>query len=146
VVHHEFLAGSDDDYVALTEGLTPRYWNDYLAVVDHPLPKREAPSFVRAYKRRHPRYLVTMVYSVLAGIARTSNLAPFRASGKAIAFHWTFLLNLGVLLQWVSLRAGMPCFRIISDTTELPARFRRWARPFVLRVGRTPSTGSASRL
>jgi len=124
VIIHEFLASCDDQFTKLIDELTPRYWDDYLLLLDHDIVRLNCPEYVEKYKIGHFGYMVKMIYAVMAGLATTSNTKVFREYGKRLPFHITYLRNPFVFLQWVSLRFTLPSFLILCQITEYPGKIK----------------------
>jgi glycosyltransferase involved in cell wall biosynthesis len=131
VLDHEFLAGCDDNYAQLTDGLIPSFWDDYLLVLDHPIVRENCPEYADSYRRRHGRYMVRMIYSVLAGVIRSEKVDAFEKKGRELSFDKRYLGNPFVLLQWLSLRTGLPAARFVWAAENWSMAFaRRLLRPF----------------
>jgi glycosyltransferase involved in cell wall biosynthesis len=113
VVDHEFLAGCDENFTRLTDGLTPRFWDDYLLVLDHPLVSRNCPGYANGYRRGHDSYIVQLIYGVLAGTIETSNVDVFEKRGRELSFDMGYCRNPFVLLEWLCLRMGIPALRVV---------------------------------
>jgi hypothetical protein len=92
-LYHEFLAGSDDRYTDLTDGLVPRYWDDYLVLLDLDIVKKYASGFAQSYRRGHRMYIVTLLYGVMAGVLKASDKSAFRTAGKRVPFDTAFCRN-----------------------------------------------------
>ena len=113
VVDHAFLAACDEEYATLTEGLTPRFWDDYLLLLDHELVTTHCPEHADAYRYAHPIYMVKMLYGVMAGTTKTNDLEPFRAAARKLRFHGRYFRNPFIFVEWVSLRLGLPASPVI---------------------------------
>jgi len=133
---HEFLASCDEHFTKLLEEITPRYWDDYLILLDHDIVKSNCPEYVRKYKVGHFGYMVKMIYAVMAGLATTSNTAVFQEYGKKLPFHISYFKNPFVFLQWISLRLNLPSFLIICQMTEYPGRIKKFLSSGVGRLAR----------
>ncbi|MFI5398668.1 MAG: glycosyltransferase [Candidatus Binatia bacterium] len=125
VIDHEFLVSCDDGYAELTDGLIPQFWDDYLLLLDHELVRAYCPDYAREYARGHDRYMVLIIYAVMAGNAKASTDRAFREAGKKVPFHLAYLRNPFVGVQWLSLRLGIPASRAICRASEYPARVKK---------------------
>lgn len=125
IVFHEFLAGCDREYKKLTEGLTPKYWDDYLLLLNHEIVVANCSLYVMQYMRGHSRYMIIMIYEVMAGVMQSSNNKIFREYGKQIPFNVGCLRNPFIGLMWISLRYGIPALPIVCRISEFPGRIKR---------------------
>jgi glycosyltransferase involved in cell wall biosynthesis len=124
VIDHEFLVSCDDGYAQITDGLVPQFWDDYLLLLDHELVRAHCPDYAREYARGHDRYMVLIIYAVIAGNVRASTDRVFRAAGKKLPFHIGYLRNPFVGLQWLSLRLGLPASPAICRMSEYPGKIK----------------------
>ena len=132
VIGHDFLAGCDADYAQITDGLTPQFWDDYLLLLGHETVKLNCPSYAQAYRYGHYKFMVEVIYAVLAGEVRCADDRIFKERGKILPFHRSYFRNPFVFLQWVSLRLGISASPAICRITS---RYARIGRGFLSRFG-----------
>lgn len=125
VIDHDFLAGCDQDYMQITDGLTPQFWDDFLLLLDHEVVRVNCPEYVQHYRYAHPIYMVKMLYTVMAGMMKSSDKKTFREKGRRLPFYPSYFRNPFVFLQWISLRLGIPSFPIVWRVSEYPGRIKR---------------------
>ena len=125
VIDHDFLAGSDQDYAQITDGLTPQFWDDYLLLLDHETVKGNCPEYAKKYRQAHPIYMVKMLYNVMAGLIKSADVNIFREKGRQLPFHTSYMRNPFVFFQWISLRFNFPASHILCRMTEYPERIKR---------------------
>lgn len=118
---HEFLASCDDQYTKLLDELTPQYWEDQTLLLDHEIVSAYCPDYSESIRRGHSRYMVMMIYGVMAGAMQTCNRKVFGEYGRQLPFNISFVRNPIIGLEWVSLRFGLPAFRIVSDMASVMA-------------------------
>jgi glycosyltransferase involved in cell wall biosynthesis len=136
VLDHDFLAGSDQDFAQITDGLTPQFWDDYLLLLDHDIVSRNCPEYADQYRYAHPVYMVKMLYSVMAGLIKVADDTVFRKKGRNLRFYPRYLRNPFIAIQWVSLSLGLPALPLICRLADhlgiikqrvLGMRQRGWA-------------------
>jgi len=124
VIDHEFLAGCDEDYLQITEGLTPQFWYDYLLLLDPEIVQSNCPEYAKKYRYGHYSYMVLNIYAVMAGLIRCSDHQIFQEYGKRLPFHDSYFRNPFVFIQWISLRLGIPTSLIVYQMSEYPGRIK----------------------
>ena len=125
VIDHDFLAGCDEDFMELTDGLTPQFWDDYLLLLDHELVRVNCPEYAQHYRYSHPTYMVKTLYGVLAGTIKSSDKKLFREKSRRLPFYPSYFRNPFVFFQWTSLRLGIVAFPIVWRMSEYPGRIKR---------------------
>jgi len=125
VIDHDFLASCDEDYLQITEGLTPQFWDDYLLLLDHQIVQENCHEYAQKYKYAHYGYMVKIIYVVMARVAKCTDYQIFQQAGKKLPFHISYFRNPFVFLQWISLRLGIPATRIVCRMSAYPGRIKR---------------------
>lgn len=115
---HECLAECDENYTQVTDGLTPRFWDDYLLLLDHRLVTEYCQAYADLYRRRHGPYIVRLIYAVLAGVMKTEATDLFRQKGKTLRFEIGYCRNPFVLFEWLSLRWEIPASSVACEMEE----------------------------
>ena len=115
---HEFLVSCDENFTKLTDGLTPQYWDDQLLLLNHEMVRSYCANYAERLRRGHPKYMVIMIYGVIAGLIETRNVPIFREYGKRLPFDLTYFRNPPVVLEWISLRLGIPAFPVMCVIAE----------------------------
>jgi len=118
VVDHDFLASCDQDFMQITDGLTPQYWDDYLLLLNHEVVRVNCPEYLQHYSYGHPTYMVKMLYMVMAGMIKSSDKTIFREKGRRLPFYRRYFRNPFVVVQWASLRVGFPALPLICRLTD----------------------------
>lgn len=130
VVDHEFLAGCDQDYAQLTDGLTSQFWDDQLLLLDHKIVRGNCPEYVEEHRYAHPIYMVKMLYGVMAGMIKSSDKKIFREKSRRLPFYPSYFRNPFVAVQWVSLRLGLPAFPFVCELTDCLTMIKQRVKSF----------------
>ncbi len=133
VIDHEFLVSCDEGYAQTTDGLIPQFWDDYLLLLDHEVVRAHCADYAREYARGHDRYMVLIIYAVMAGCIKAPTDRVFREVGKKLPFHIGYLRNPFVGLQWLSLRLGIRASPVVCRMAEYPGKVKG---AFFLALGR----------
>ncbi len=143
VVDHEFLAGCDENYARVTGALRPRFWDDYLLLLDHPMVTEHCGEYADGYRRGHGRYMVQLMYGVLAGVIKAEKTDAFEKKGRELPFDTGYFRNPFILLEWLSLRSGIPASRFVCAIERWWATsLRRLLGPLRRQTSMTRTTGS----
>lgn len=125
VIDHDFLASCDEDYLQITEGLIPQFWDDYLLLLDHQIVQENCHEYAQKYKYAHYGYMVKIIYVVMAGVAKCTDYQIFQQAGKKLPFHISYFRNPFVFLQWISLRLLLPAYPSICRMSAYPGKIKR---------------------